>query len=1759
MLEKEQSVTTRVIGRLKMGLYRTSYIILGNTICTRVIYELILVLELSQLLLYPFKIGMEGSSGSSEFRTIHEILEWINLVEYIKELGYPTIVALVVIVQLIRVLIIMFFLLMDYFTKKIDRESYASTENFNCTFKAIGFLITLRIPLLSFPFFAIMLAPFNCRGQTGAYYFVHDYTQPCWQGSHIALVILTAFYVSLEIIIAALICSLITETFPYSKIPWASSTANKHRFLSHISVMVLISFQLLDHLSVYFHYAFMILLFLQMIILYILLKSPPHLHFSIHVTVILMHSFYFFYLLLMYAMRILCLALNYYGFLFLLGLTIFLPILVLYIKQLYSSYLLKQNPSTMRSSQKLLYYFTLILDHLIKTKRGNSKSKLLLYGVMINHQSSCRNSQCGCCSYILNENIRGRHGVGGGSSGSILSSSHNQSLADASFAGKDEEEGNEDENQNGLVQFILKILEHQLTINSRTVVFRMLSSFYYRSFLGNLFKSAFDILYAKEILKPNFTQSFQIYQYIMIIEDEIKYVSRRTNIDRDIDVETLIDFEFHYEQMNSQAEIASNLVFNFWQQLTRNDFNINELYRIGSHVSTSFNKLERNFHQSLALFPQNSKLIIEFANFQEYIMNNKIEAHSLRNRAEMILREDHDQNQDGDLSHGIDLALTKANCIIVISGNPISMGKILSCNSEIKTHLGFKSKEIVGHSLNIIIPPAISKRHNEIMESYMKIGSNNLNINRIVTAQNKKGFLVKVQILIKSLSTIQDGIKYLVILKKVDNFAAFFPGNYQKVNAEQYFSIATNLEGTITGITEMGLKKFGIPASLFNNSTNNEEIISINTLLPDITEPDVQEGFLTEQKKVTFDSRPLKYSINRENLSKRESYHLEHNTSKREVVLKIENQKLLSKLLNYKVYQMIIEEDMDDSSTNAFFPRTKTSGRATSTVSKSALQKLEGMSSLFRRERKKEESESEEEKEKTEGGVKKSRKVSVPISDSKSKRTKKSTVTKGQTLKKDEYEKSKSLQEFKNCLKARQSSGSIKTLNRLVTGVMLILLIMGSISLYFLLAQRSLFLSNISALSLASKRFTNVPLIQAQIYYISTIVNNNIQQQSLLNQEESQQGEEGVQEDDLQEEGDQEEEEEEEEEENLITEIVLDNVDFFQFLREANAFAKDVLGEVQKDLDFITFDYQPTLKALENDPIVNVYNLNMERQQNSDLHTVNIAITQYIANAAGVESYDYLSFKETMESFDQLQAPHPLEENLFFIMENGLRDFLLTVQEAKYLYLSDAKKQNEKDWVFFLVAEICISLILILCPIYLFPKLIDIQKNKFNILVIYAKLSNAEIKTQLEKCLEYQKIEGYTEIGEDDKSDQSEDYSKILEEEEQLFLKENFTDNSSDLGITERLKSPSPEDSFSDQSSSSQNSSSKDESSEFSEYDSNSSNSGSESSSISSSSSSLSNKNVEKEKLKEKLKTNKLGLLILVILISLTLESLFLFNTIYTKVSYKEANTALENICEISGMYSSPLNLISFTLVSTLESRTFPFLAEDLSDIIPYFLNDIMLSNTYYQHLQASEHSFLQNTKSILQSLDSNEFCAQTLNAIANIQTHYSTLIQQGISGLDFYDVITLQNCIEFDSGILERGLTNALFRIYQEANKVQALREISAEGIDVEGLLQSFRMLVLFLTPVFESLVILIQNDCEEYFQDLVFMIVLMYVAYVIVVLLCYFVIWKKYLNKMMLEIIRSKSMLNIMPEEFMLKLQQESISSKSRKRRRSKKSKEN
>ena len=69
-----------------------------------------------------------------------------------------------------------------------------------------------------------------------------------------------------------------------------------------------------------------------------------------------------------------------------------------------------------------------------------------------------------------------------------------------------------------------------------------------------------------------------------------------------------------------------------------------------------------------------------------------------------------------------DVLFSDDTTVLHVSGNKESVGKILKTSQGLSKVFGYSKNEVIGHSVNILMPTLFAKNHAEFMDRFFRTG-----------------------------------------------------------------------------------------------------------------------------------------------------------------------------------------------------------------------------------------------------------------------------------------------------------------------------------------------------------------------------------------------------------------------------------------------------------------------------------------------------------------------------------------------------------------------------------------------------------------------------------------------------------------------------------------------------------------------------------------------------------------------------------------------------------------------------------------------------------------------------------------------------------------------------------------------------------------------------------------------------------------------------------------------------------------------------
>lgn len=291
--------------------------------------------------------------------------------------------------------------------------------------------------------------------------------------------------------------------------------------------------------------------------------------------------------------------------------------------------------------------------------------------------------------------------------------------------------------------------------------------------------------------------------------------------------------------------------------------------------------MEEILRQLAATNADDTKGLILYALFQKKVMEDDFGA--LENSL-AIKRQEESRNfiKKRWEKEERDYALESNATVIVVSGNRESIGTVLDANYEIRESLGYEKNELVGESVNAVIPEVIATHHNAYIEKYFETREDsNVNsvISKLVLPQHAKGHLVPCSIFIRLVPNLENGAQFLSFLSIAKDISGFRPGDTEIRTNDVFIFLLNEAFEIVSFCKNFLLFCCGEECNAANlkRYLENKEKITVRNAYNFLFTGDNREAMSQpEGLTLTIDLGPLKASVSSEIIDSYDSPAVEH-------------------------------------------------------------------------------------------------------------------------------------------------------------------------------------------------------------------------------------------------------------------------------------------------------------------------------------------------------------------------------------------------------------------------------------------------------------------------------------------------------------------------------------------------------------------------------------------------------------------------------------------------------------------------------------------------------------------------------------------------------------------------------------------------------------------------------------------------------------------------------------------------------------------
>ena len=464
------------------------------------------------------------------------------------------------------------------------------------------------------------------------------------------------------------------------------------------------------------------------------------------------------------------------------------PIIADHRKRFYKKVLLEYNPTKIK---KIHHYDILIqgLLDLITRHTYDEDAQTLLFGILANHKTECRNPECPLNhSKDLYLPINDTH-----------SKRDISDLRDPLTA----------------IYFIQALFLEFNKSSKSTALFHIIYSNFLFYKMGNIHMSILELNMASKqeatlqeslsiLRNKNFIQEFLYNKYKTQESSKLTF--------ENIDITIVITFENIFGRFQKSIEDCASEHIEFWSQLDSLLPDLNILHKNGLNIITYTKETQELWGKLTKINSRYPKALHLFGYYLSEIVNDPEEGEKKLEEARGLGLKSKLISQDNDF----ELMFSDDTAVIVISGDQENEGKINKTNSGIALLFGYKAFEVYGHDISILMPHIIGKHHSTFLQNYFISGKERImNRDCVVFAMKRSGFIFQITLVVKPVPSLREGIQYIGLIRPQNKDVEF---------------ILMDQEGKIDSLSEGITGLLGISSSGFFK----ENLVYIQFICPEL-------------------------------------------------------------------------------------------------------------------------------------------------------------------------------------------------------------------------------------------------------------------------------------------------------------------------------------------------------------------------------------------------------------------------------------------------------------------------------------------------------------------------------------------------------------------------------------------------------------------------------------------------------------------------------------------------------------------------------------------------------------------------------------------------------------------------------------------------------------------------------------------------------------------------------------------------------------
>ncbi|EGR31213.1 PAS domain S-box family protein, partial [Ichthyophthirius multifiliis] len=379
--------------------------------------------------------------------------------------------------------------------------------------------------------------------------------------------------------------------------------------------------------------------------------------------------------------------------------------------------------------------------------------------------------------------------------------------------------------------------------------FYLLKAFVQQQVFANKFKAVYDLIICEQ-QQPSFQQSFFIYSFKSFIQDDL--IKKETIINEgygNFQADSMAFYQNQLELLILQIKNTVDLYIQFWKQIIQDSPDVQKAVCLGYQIGKSFEHCQNIYKELQQIDSNNIKCIEVYGNFLLNVINDEVEGQKLIEKLEVIQK----NNQQNKKCVENQLQNQYQNqCIIQISGSLNEIGKITNTNADVFELTGYQKDQLINQSINILMPPIYQQNHDSFVFKYLNSAqSQYVGHQRLVLCKNKNKYISSVDILVKVLPNIDQGIQFI----------GFLNNNGSKQQSDQLIISFIEKSLQVLTISEGFYQEFGINSSIIDYENYEQTSFTIDQIFPNIKKHLEELKKENNQVQIMFDTTAIQELI----------------------------------------------------------------------------------------------------------------------------------------------------------------------------------------------------------------------------------------------------------------------------------------------------------------------------------------------------------------------------------------------------------------------------------------------------------------------------------------------------------------------------------------------------------------------------------------------------------------------------------------------------------------------------------------------------------------------------------------------------------------------------------------------------------------------------------------------------------------------------------------------------------------------------------